>query len=55
MRKALIAALALAGAAILSTGSAEARNYRYCLNENNQPGPGTCPGQARGRRAARRG
>lgn len=43
MRKALIAALALAGAAVLGTGSAEARPYRYCLVEGGfGSGPGTC-------------
>ncbi len=43
MRNALIAALALAGAAVLSTGSAEARAYRYCLVEGGfATGPGTC-------------
>jgi len=42
MRKALFAALALAGVAVFGTGSAEARDYRYCLQEGNQPGPGTC-------------
>lgn len=42
MRNALIAAVALAGAAILGTGAAEARDYRYCLVEGWQAGPGTC-------------
>jgi hypothetical protein len=39
MRKALLAAAALA---VFGTGSAEARDYRYCLQEGFQPGPGTC-------------
>ena len=43
MRNALIAALALAGAAALGTGSAEARDYLYCLVEGGfGSGPGTC-------------
>ncbi|MDO8979871.1 MAG: DUF3551 domain-containing protein [Afipia sp.] len=42
MRKALFAALAVAGVAVFGAGSAEARDYRYCLLEGNQPGPGTC-------------
>ena len=42
MRNAIFAALALAGVAVFGSGSAEARDYRYCLNENSQPGPGTC-------------
>ncbi len=43
MRNAVIAALALAGAAFVSTGSAEARDYRYCLVEGGYAtGPGTC-------------
>lgn len=43
MRKALLATLALAGAAVFSTGSAEAREYRYCLVEGGfASGPGTC-------------
>lgn len=42
MRKTLLATAALAGFAVFGTGSAEARDYRYCLLEGNQPGPGTC-------------
>lgn len=43
MRKALLAALALAGVAVFGTGSAEARAYRYCLVEGGfASGPGTC-------------
>lgn len=42
MRNALLAVLAVAGVAVFGSGSAEARDYRYCLNENAQPGPGTC-------------
>ncbi|MBS4002283.1 MULTISPECIES: DUF3551 domain-containing protein [unclassified Afipia] len=42
MRKALLAAMALAGMAVFGTGSAEARDYRYCLVEGFAAGPGTC-------------
>lgn len=42
MRNALFAALALAGVAVSGAGSAEARDYRFCLVEGNEPGPGTC-------------
>ncbi len=42
MRKALLAALALAGVAVFGAGSAEARDYRFCLVEGWQAGPGTC-------------
>ncbi|WP_425991094.1 DUF3551 domain-containing protein [Afipia sp. DC4300-2b1] len=43
MRKALLAALALAGVAIFGAGSAEARDYRFCLVEGGfASGPGTC-------------
>ncbi|MGL5164626.1 MAG: DUF3551 domain-containing protein [Afipia sp.] len=42
MRNALLAILALAGVSVLGSGPADARDYRYCLNENAQPGPGTC-------------
>ncbi len=42
MRKALLAAAALAGFAVSGTGTAEAREYRFCLVESNEPGPGTC-------------
>ena len=41
MRKALLAALALAGVAVFGTGSAEARDYRYAQ----------CMASASGRRA----
>lgn len=41
MRNVLLAAAALAGVALFSAGSAEARAYRYCLN-SGEPGPGTC-------------
>lgn len=42
MRNALLAAMALAGVAF-GTGSAEAREYRYCLVEGGfASGPGTC-------------
>jgi hypothetical protein len=42
MRKALFAAMALAGVAMYGTGPAEARDYRYCLVEGFAAGPGTC-------------
>lgn len=42
MRNALFAALAVAGVAVFSTGSAEAREYPYCLVEGFAAGPGTC-------------
>jgi len=42
MRKTLLAAMALAGVAVFGTGSAEARDYRYCLVEGFAAGPGTC-------------
>lgn len=42
MRNAFLAALAVAGVALSGTGSAEARDYRYCLVESRQAGPGTC-------------
>lgn len=43
MRKALLAAAALAGFAVFGTGTAEARDYRYCLVEGGfGSGPGTC-------------
>jgi hypothetical protein len=43
MRKALLAVVALAGIAMFGTGSAEARDYRYCLVEGRYAtGPGTC-------------
>jgi hypothetical protein len=42
MRNALLAALAVAGVAVFGSGSAEARDYRYCLVEGFAAGPGTC-------------
>ena len=42
MRKTLLAAMALAGVVVFGTGSAEARDYRYCLVEGFAAGPGTC-------------
>lgn len=42
MRNALFAALAVASVAVFGVGSAEARDYRYCLVEGFQAGPGTC-------------
>jgi hypothetical protein len=43
MRNALFAALAVAGVAVVGAGSAEARDYRYCLVEGGYAsGPGTC-------------
>lgn len=42
MRAALLACLAVAGLAVFGAGSAEAREYRYCLVEGFAAGPGTC-------------
>lgn len=42
MRNALFAALAVAGVAVFGAGSAEAREYPYCLVEGFAAGPGTC-------------
>jgi hypothetical protein len=42
MRNALLAVLALTGAAVFGAGSAEAAPYRYCVVEGFEAGPGTC-------------
>lgn len=42
MRNAFLALAALAGVFALGTGEASAREYRFCLVESNEPGPGTC-------------
>jgi hypothetical protein len=42
MRKLLLAAFAVTGALVFGSGHADAREYRYCLVEGFEPGPGTC-------------
>ena len=42
MRNAILAFAALAGAVALNAGTAQARDYRFCLKEGWEPGPGTC-------------
>jgi hypothetical protein len=42
MRNALLAFAALAGVLALGAGTANARDYRFCLKEGWEPGPGTC-------------
>ncbi len=42
MRNALMALAAFAGVLALGSGSASAKEYRYCLVESNEAGPGTC-------------
>ena len=42
MRNALLAFAALAGVLMLNAGSAQARDYRFCLKDGWEPGPGTC-------------
>ena len=42
MRNALLAFATLAGVLALNAGAAHARDYRFCLNEGWEPGPGTC-------------
>lgn len=42
MRKVILAAFAVTGALVFSSGQADARTYRYCLVEGFEPGPGTC-------------
>ena len=42
MRNAILALAVVAGAFAMGSGSASAREYRFCLIENAQPGPGTC-------------
>ena len=42
MRNALLAFVTLAGVLALNASTAIARDYRFCLNEGWEPGPGTC-------------
>lgn len=42
MRIMIAVLLALAGAMALGSGTAEARDYRYCLRQAGEAGPGTC-------------
>lgn len=42
MRNILLAFVALAGISALGGTPAEARDYRFCLVQGSQPGPGTC-------------
>ena len=42
MRNALLAFAALAGVLAFNAGSAQAREYRFCLLQGWEPGPGTC-------------
>ena len=42
MRNALLAFAALLGVLALNAGTANARDYRFCLQVGWEPGPGTC-------------
>jgi hypothetical protein len=42
MRNVIWALMVVAGAYALGSSPAEAKDYRYCLVEGFQPGPGTC-------------
>ncbi len=42
MRNALLAIAAVAAALAFGGGSASARDYRFCLQQGWEPGPGTC-------------
>lgn len=42
MRNALLAFAALVGVLALNAGTANAREYRFCLKQGFEPGPGTC-------------
>lgn len=42
MRNALLAFATLAGVLALNAGAATARDYRFCLKQGFEAGPGTC-------------
>jgi hypothetical protein len=42
MRNILLAVATLAGVLAFNAGAANARDYRFCLQQGWEPGPGTC-------------